>query len=292
MKRIFYYNINYFCNNKCVFCFSSSTGEKDGIVTRMQIIEDIKAQKMGKDDLIVINGGEPTLHTDFYKIVQYIIEETDSHISIYTNGTILDASSIPDTDRIKIIIPIHGSEVIHNRITQNKNSYKETIKSLLSLQEKKCITGLKFIVSKALIESNFKIIDFMENEGITPDEIIIARQNVTKKSIANRFDEMGIDDYGKYVSDAFYMLKSNYKLVFLDTPMCMLPGLNNEKMGCEVPPEFFFSDCNNRLENRKYYKQIMILPQCKGCVNINKCTMISRSYLTTVFDKEWCFRCE
>lgn len=137
MKRIFYYNIDYFCNNNCLFCFSVSTGKGKGIVPLEQIKKDISFWNMNKNDLIVLNGGEPTLHPDFYNIIEYIMNKTESFISIYTNGTIINTKRIPNTERIKIIIPIHGNAEVHDLITQNPGSYQSTLKTLHEMQKKK-----------------------------------------------------------------------------------------------------------------------------------------------------------
>lgn len=290
MKRIFYYNINYFCNSRCLFCFSSSTGDNSNIVPMWRIIEDIIEKNMNSDDLVVINGGEPTLHPDFYNIIDYLISRSEVYVSIYTNGTVIDTDRIPRSDRIKLIIPIHGDEKIHDSITQNPGSYKKTTNSIRELQKKNLNIGVKFIINKALIDNGFVIVDFLEREKIFPNEVIIARQNVTTKSILNGVEEMQIDIFGEYVENTFFQLKNNYKLVFLDTPLCQLPEHN--AITLDIVPEFFFSDYKNRTIKRNYYKQIMIMPGCDNCIHSEECKVMSSSYLTTIYDDSWHLKCE
>lgn len=291
MKRIFYYNIDYFCNNNCLFCFSVSTGRDKGIIPLEQIKKDVSFWNMDKTDLIVLNGGEPTLHPDFYNIIEYIINKTESFISIYTNGTIIDTKRIPNTERIKIIIPIHGNAEDHDLITQNPGSYQSTLKSLHEMQNKKNFMSIKFIVGKILVNSEFLISKFLEKENILPNEIVIARQNVTQKSILNKVEKLDIDNYATFVKNTFHSLKDTYRLLFLDTPICQLPEFKYLFKNIEKP-KFFFSDCNNKLVEKKYYKQIKILSKCVYCKQREICEIISNSYLTTVYDKKWLIECE
>ena len=247
---------------------------------------------MNENDLIVINGGEPTLHPDFYNIIEYIVDKTESFISIYTNGTIIDARKIPNTERIKIIIPIHGNMETHDLITQNSGSYISTVRALGEMKDRKYIVCVKFIVGKALVNSRFSIVEFLKREKIVPNQIVIARQNVTPKSIFNEVEELDIDIYAAFVKNIFYSLKDEYKLVFLDTPVCLLPVFKNLLPKVIEKPIFFFSDCNNKLVEKRYYKQIKILSECACCRSKDVCETIGSSYLTTVYDKEWLIECE
>lgn len=291
MKRIFYYNIDYFCNNNCLFCFSVSTGKGKGIVPLEQIKKDVSFWNMNKNDLIVLNGGEPTLHPDFYNIIEYIMNKTESFISIYTNGTIINTKRIPNTERIKIIIPIHGNAEVHDLITQNPGSYQSTLKTLHEMQNKKIFMSIKFIVGWALVNSEFSISKFLEKENILPDEIVIARQNVTPKSIHNKVKKLDTGDYAMFIKNTFHLLKDTHRLLFLDTPICQLPEFKNRFKNIEKP-KFFFGDCNNKLIEKKYYKQIKIFSKCVYCTQKEICEIISNSYLTTVYDKKWLIECE
>ena len=72
MGNIYYYNINYYCNNDCKFCFSSSTGNNKYSVSMATIISELSTI-VRQDDTVVLNGGEPTIHPEFYDILNAIV---------------------------------------------------------------------------------------------------------------------------------------------------------------------------------------------------------------------------
>ena len=68
MNRVIYFNITYKCNLDCVFCFSNSTSPNGKVMGLSAIFDSLLKLKPEKSDLIVLNGGEPTLHPEFYNI--------------------------------------------------------------------------------------------------------------------------------------------------------------------------------------------------------------------------------
>ena len=64
---IYYFNITYRCNSRCMFCaadipINSSCHE-------MQIEDfrnELDKENVGENDRVIVNGGEPTLHKDFF----------------------------------------------------------------------------------------------------------------------------------------------------------------------------------------------------------------------------------
>lgn len=285
MNRTIYYNINYSCNNKCVFCFSVSTGNNPDVVKLSDFIENMEKADVDKGDLIVLNGGEPLLHPDFYGFINYVIDKTTASLSVYSNGSLIDVDRIPDTERIKWIIPFHGYRADHDTITQREGSFDETLGNLKNLSKTKCKIFVKFIVSQKMMNSGFDIKEFLLSEALYPDCVIIARQNQTKKSKDNSVEDINIYSYEKYVKNAFFSMKDIYPLQFLDTPVCFLPQF--EVKECDTPSDFYFNDCRNNMKLRTYHKEIKILPDCENCDRNYFCNLISYSYLTTIYDVCW-----
>ena len=76
IKRIFYTNITYGCNSNCVFCYSHNTKHiKDTYneVSKESLVEYWNRMCVTKNDRIIINGGEPLLHTEFKDILHHTI---------------------------------------------------------------------------------------------------------------------------------------------------------------------------------------------------------------------------
>lgn len=91
LKIRLYLEICSACNLKCKYCF-----EKDYIPQFMDTDKLFNFANIIKPlvDDIVITGGEPTLHPDFFKIVEHFPEHTS--IVITTNGSFLNINKIKE----------------------------------------------------------------------------------------------------------------------------------------------------------------------------------------------------
>lgn len=58
------------------------------------IINSLHNLKPDEKDLIVLNGGEPSFHPDFYDLLLMLQSEYQSDIAIYSNGSILNVSKL------------------------------------------------------------------------------------------------------------------------------------------------------------------------------------------------------
>lgn len=151
LKRIFYFNITYSCNSRCVFCYSHNTvfGNKNHIVIPAKdFISYLNGQKVSLLDRVIINGGEPLLHPELNKILSYLLT-VGCEVLIYTNGWLLSQVELPSLNKnFRFIVPVHGDEKIHDGITRVKNSFLETVTGLEHLvDQQNCLVDLKFIIN-------------------------------------------------------------------------------------------------------------------------------------------------
>ncbi len=64
---------NHTCNLKCRYCYAGSEAKYQEKLSYGQITEIVsQAKDMGAESIVVIGGGEPTIHPDFKRIVSYI----------------------------------------------------------------------------------------------------------------------------------------------------------------------------------------------------------------------------
>ncbi len=76
------------CNLECPICYASSSPSRKGCrslehVTRML---DAVVRNEGRPDVVQISGGEPTLHPDFFKILDLAKQRPIQHLMVNTNG--------------------------------------------------------------------------------------------------------------------------------------------------------------------------------------------------------------
>lgn len=291
MNRIIYFNINYVCNNHCLFCFSSSTGTKFdyGVVSCQDCLRRLNSIGVTADDLIVINGGEPTLHSEFYELMDSLTNYYNAKIVVYTNGVSLNAEYLPSGSRITFVIPVHGPASIHNKITRNPESFQATMAHLRELERFNFRYALKFIINEQMIQNTFNIKTFLIENELSPCEIVLARMNETKISRENHYAVPHSSYFRSYMNCQLQNLCSYVPLKLLDVPPCLVDGISIHKDICinQKSPQFYFNDPNHIMEQRNYYKQVQIGDHCASCAFRNICTLMSRSYLTLAYHAGW-----
>lgn len=80
--------INEACNLACPVCFANAT-DMHGTHRPLAEIErmlDLLVQSEGEPDLVQLSGGEPTIHPDFFAILDAVKQRPVRHLMINTNG--------------------------------------------------------------------------------------------------------------------------------------------------------------------------------------------------------------
>jgi len=281
MNRIFYYNITYRCNQNCVFCFSNSTCSDGKNMDVASIIDNLHKFKPDKEDLIVLNGGEPSVHPLFYDLLHTLQSRYQSELAIYSNGSMLNISELKEIRLTNtfFVIPIHGNEALHDRITQTPGSFQHSLSNIKSLSQIGCRYKIKFIVNDLMISENFNISDFLVGQNLCPEEIIIARLNGTAKSKKNNVILPTNNGLVNYLQEQLRQLHSNHKIKLLDFPPCYINECSLRATPIDIPV-FYFNDASNSMEIRPYYKEIPIGLECSDCANSKICKTMKNSYLT------------
>ena len=285
-KTVYYYNINYMCNNKCLFCFSYNVGNEKKEIEFEKIIEEIKGSNLNIDDTIVINGVEPTLSLYFEQLLLYL-SKLKCRVVVYTNGRRLKDIKIPSNKNIQFVIPIHGDKKIHDKITQVKNSFQDTIDSIKYLQKKEILYSVKFIINNEMIEKNINVEKILENHELCPKEVVLARLNITKKSKLNNYNPPEPIIEKTYFRKCFEELCDKYDILLLDFPPCYLEDnlIVSIDMEKKNDVRFIFSDYSHSLNERKYLKKRLKFKECTYCIYGNICNLISESYYLLKYDK-------
>ena len=284
MNRVFYYNITYRCNLNCVFCFSNSTCSNGINMDVAAITDNLCNLKPDEGDLIVLNGGEPSIHQYFYDLLLTLQSEYRSDIAIYSNGSILNISRLKTNKSANtfFVIPIHGNEEIHDTITQVSGSFQHSLLNIKSLNQIEYRYKIKFIINELMISKNFNISDFIVDQQLRPEEIIIARLNSTTKSKKNNLILPTSKELVDYIQEQIKQLNGKYKIKLLDFPPCYINDCSLQTASVE-PPVFYFNDISHVMDIRSYYKEIMIGSKCPDCVYKKICKIMESSYLTLSF---------
>lgn len=98
------------CNLQCPICYASSGPERTGYRPLQQVerMLDAVVRNEGTADVVQISGGEPTLHPEFFEILDLAKSRSIRHLMVNTNG-IRIARDTPFAERLASYMP--GFEV-------------------------------------------------------------------------------------------------------------------------------------------------------------------------------------
>lgn len=85
-------DINQACNLTCPTCFTASSPLIDRYLPCedvLRIIDSAIGREGGELDVVMLSGGEPTIHPEFQRIVTEILERPVSRLLVNTNGVLL-----------------------------------------------------------------------------------------------------------------------------------------------------------------------------------------------------------
>ena len=157
VKRIFYFNVNYACNNRCVFCYSHNTrvAKKYEELTLEEMLHYLDHKHPAYLDRVIVNGGEPLLHSEIASMLS-ALQKYLCEVLVYTNGRLLkelpdDVLALP----IRYVVPVHGCQTVHDAVTRVPGSYEDTLQSISYVRSyPNCVMDIKVIINPNMIESD------------------------------------------------------------------------------------------------------------------------------------------
>jgi uncharacterized protein len=173
MSKTLYFNITYSCNSFCVFCAANFYGSS--VESRPQLdISDfkniLKQSDIQQGDNVIINGGEPTVHKDFFKFLS-VVKEMGGYPILFTNGIKLNnkdfTAQLAEFEPMQIRIPFFGSDSEkHDSLTGRKGNFEKTLQgfsNIIELKEQGVNFDIdaKLLLSKATYQENPRIANFL-----------------------------------------------------------------------------------------------------------------------------------
>ncbi|MCU8090197.1 radical SAM protein [Shewanella sp. SM20] len=138
------------CNLSCSHCIRSSTPyftEMIDINLAFQIID--KLSFIRKESVMLISGGEPTLHPSFYEIVEKSAKNFKK-VVINTNGLrFSQLKRVIDFKNVSIQISLDGDEETHNGI-RGEGTFKKTLTNINKLFE----LGINVTIASTVTKHN------------------------------------------------------------------------------------------------------------------------------------------
>jgi|GEM_PF-3561267 len=209
-----YYEIISSCNLHCKHC-SDLLSDQQGLILsaeRILSFHSRMSKKLGCKNS-VITGGEPSLHPEFYRIVEGLAEY--GNVLITTNGTFLDLEKIaPILDKYKnVTIQVSVDGLSKNRFdaVRGQGSHEKvysTINSLISMGFAKQV-GLSMTIMRDNVNEVLSLIDYCDKKGISYIHFpVLLPVGIALK----KWDEIAPEvDMQKQIEDEIFNIVANYK---------------------------------------------------------------------------------
>lgn len=141
------------CNNHCIFCHDSEIQNGEIIKTEELQREIKEAYKNGYTRLI-LSGGEPTIHPDIIKLIEFAKRTGFEWIQIISNGRMFAysefTSKIISAGLNEVTISFHShKEEIADKLTDIKGSYKQTLSGIENLRKyNNLVISIDIVINK------------------------------------------------------------------------------------------------------------------------------------------------
>ena len=174
-----------FCTYDCIYC--ECGWNKDTIENKVELptyddvkqqlekrINELKAEGVVVDSFTFAGNGEPTLHPDFVRVVDLVVEMRDKHypnavITLLTNATqlckpeIYDALQKLDNPVLKLDAGMEAMRNSINKPTSERYSFEELVENLIRFGSKGIIQTLLLRgTNEGKVISNVSEDDFAE----------------------------------------------------------------------------------------------------------------------------------
>jgi MoaA/NifB/PqqE/SkfB family radical SAM enzyme len=242
-----YLNLNYVCNEHCVFCASNLTNNLKGTGIRKELtLQQVRAwideRPPRRDDEVLLGGGEPTLHKDFFAIVQ----EFGAHckdIKLFTNALKLADESYA---RGTVAAGVTGFEIAlfgatpatHDAITQRPNSFNQTItalKNLLGLRERRRLSiVVRLLVAQHCYTELPAIVRAVHRLAPGVDKFSLNRLILSERARASDAMVSWSEAAAAINKAATLIRRYGYNLWFWPVPLCVFDEDNASFVDAEV----------------------------------------------------------
>ncbi|MDP1852655.1 MAG: radical SAM protein [Candidatus Omnitrophota bacterium] len=159
------------CNNRCLFCLDKEA--HDGSVIPLEKIKaDLQKGRGLGIRRVVLSGGEPTIHPDFFNIVNMARTLGYSHIQVITNGRMFAYQSFLkqaiESGVSEITFSLHGhNSRLHDQQTKVPGSFQQSLVALVNaLKEKDLIVSVDIVINKINVMYLASILEFFINLGV------------------------------------------------------------------------------------------------------------------------------
>lgn len=217
------------CNYKCKYCPCNSKKIKTNAIPVSKIIKYIEAIKDDDEkNRIVLSGGEPTIHPEFFELLKYF-QDKGYYVTLLTNGSMITKENFInkikenfDIKKLNIVMTIFDiDEKKHDEGTQIKGSYQNTLLAFKLLIENNINVTLKHCISRQnyrRLPKFYKYFDKMLPNRVAFQLTTLDFWGMNNEQIKkNAFSFRSVK---KYLNKTLKNINKSRKLIVVNTPLC------------------------------------------------------------------------
>lgn len=191
----FYFVLTERCNLTCSHCIRDSSPHREETAEANLVTETLtQISHTHPDSLVLLSGGEPTLHRHFREILDFGLQlgltitiNTNGVTSFFNDSTLL---ALAEYSNLSVQVSLDGDEEMHDSI-RGPGSYRKALRTLQKLVEH----GIRCTVSTTVVDMRFMaradaFITSLDSLGLS--HIAIKRATYAGRA-ANGIDMNGIE---------------------------------------------------------------------------------------------------
>lgn len=278
------------CNSKCLMCSNPSEFQNrnsykdysfDVLKQRIDKINFFDEKNNIIGDKIILTGGEPTIHPNFFKLLSFIRKKFPQvTIELDTNGRRFCypsfAKRVLRFERINIYTSLHGFNAkTHDAITRTPGSFSQTVKGIQNLLKYEKLglheLELRIIITKLTYQYIEKILKFIKEDFPQADRIVVIFMEMEGQA-GDNFKIVGLtySQFQKFISKIAKWIPKFKEFRFYHFPLCVIER-SLWKYTWRTLPAY----------------EVTFLPHCKTCFYQKYCLGIHKDYLEKIGQKEF-----
>ncbi|QFR39608.1 radical SAM protein [Candidatus Gracilibacteria bacterium 28_42_T64] len=275
--------IGYKCNYTCSFCHAEYKKNIKEINIKALFFKILLLKKKGVK-IILLSGGESTLESHFFSVIDFI-KKQGLDFGIVTNGSTISSDrfldKLFDLGIKNIYLSIHGYGTIHDDIVGCKGSYEGVIKIIGSLK-KRSFDSL--FLNYVVISDNLSSIEDTLNGLLkTSYENLSIKFSLLEPSGAGNNDALFCSpkEASLNIKSAIEMFDGKGIKIYWDGfPLCLFLGDLEKRADLKTEKINYITEVyENKLYNTDYGRR-SYLPECGKCDFKDDCYGIFDEYIS------------
>jgi MoaA/NifB/PqqE/SkfB family radical SAM enzyme len=239
-RTLWYLNLNYVCNERCVFCAAElAEGNSARIDGRQPVVGfDDVVTWLGGDlpaagDQVALAGGEPTLHRRLVDITR-LLSHNRPEVALFTNGLRLAsggaAEALVDAGVSRFVIPLYGAtDAAHDAVTRRIGSFEATLSGLgaaIEASAGRAVVEVRLLVSRQTVGENPDIVRLVHERLPSVDEFGLNRLILSEDAARADATVSWADARASVNETAALIGRLGHGLVADGIPLCVFDGEN------------------------------------------------------------------